>query len=330
MPAGFTHMTLARKSLGSLESDIGYKADVLLSAQLGTYLMGSLGPDLPYMGFLDDLIPLPSQFNHIADELHKKETTSIPFAALAEAKDLHSQGNIEVAQSIFAFFTGYLSHVVADGFTHPFVRDRVGNYGPETKDPHRILEMKIDVLALDYYLKQEVNGVSPQTVLAMFENCKHRTEIFECYSKNLEKFHAQSLSSEKLEQLSLGMIRMLNSAEGDFPSWYRDILGNRGFAYFTYEEVKNNEEEIRTLKEACDAKNNGIIYNSLSLDPVDIFDDVFPRFLKHMPKVIEAAYSYVFENGPEFSSLVPAINLDTGRLLIAEDLKNKPAFWELV
>lgn len=330
MPAGFTHMTLSRKALDEITSEDGLDAKLLLKEHLGTFLMGSVGPDIPYMSNFDDLNPLTDEeLNKVADGLHQHHTITIPLAGLELAKARVKEGKLPEAEALFAFYMGYISHIIGDGFTHPFVRDRVGDYGPTTKVAHRTLEMKLDVLVLDKYLNLEANGVAPQRDLTAFDNCEFKSEIFESYSKFLKDFHNKNVTASKLNNLAEGMIRALGAAEGRYPKWYTMNLGSKGISYMDLEDIKREEQEIRTLKRAIDADEKGILHNSLSLIDVDVFDDIFPRYFGYMPKIIEAAYLYVFEDGPLYTDLLPEINLDTGRLLTSTTLKDTPRFWEL-
>ncbi|GEM_PF-1028947 len=328
MPAGLAHMTLSRIALDHLTSPNGQRAKALLKAQIGAYLVGCVGPDLPYMGQFDDL-DIRDSFGHIADALHTENTTSLPLSGLQEARALAAGGQIDLAHAFFAFYMGYISHVIGDGFTHPFVRDRVGDYSDKTKKAHRALEMQLDVLVLDKYLGIEANGVSPQDDLTFFADCEFQKEIFESYSRYLKAYFKKDLDADRLAKLTEGMIRALDLAESKYFDWYTIPLGEMALVYINLDDIKKNEKEIRTLDRAIDADEKGIIYNSLGLDDIDVFDDIFPKFFAYMPRIIEAAYSYVFENGPDYTHLIPEINLDNGRLLTQQDMKNKPALWEL-
>lgn len=328
MPAGFTHMTLSRIAVDKVLPQ-NHSAVFLLKKELGAYINGSVAPDIPYMSPFDDLNPFDNQ-DHIADTIHAHDTMTIPYAGLREAKKHFQAGKVELAQAFFAYYLGYLSHVVLDGFTHPFIRDRVGDYGPKTKVAHRDLEMKIDVLVLDHFLGQQANGVSPQEDLSLFEDCAFQDEIFEFYSQKLKEFHSKTITGPKLKKLSAGMSRALSIAEGRFPKWYSLASKDRGISYMNLSEVKKEEVTIRTLEKAIDGDEKGILYNSISNVKIDVFDDVFPKYLAFFPKVIAGVYEFVFTNGEKLEELVPAINMDTGRPLASTSLRDKPALWELV
>lgn len=328
MPAGLAHMTLSRIALDHLTSPNGQRAKALLKAQIGAYLVGCVGPDLPYMGQFDDL-KIKDAFGHIADALHTENTISLPLAGLQDARDLAADGKIDLANALFAFYMGYISHVIGDGFTHPFVRDRVGDYSDKTKTAHRALEMQLDVLVLDKYLGIEANGISPQDDLTFFEDCEFQKEIFESYSRYLKTYFKKDLDADRLAKLTEGMIRALDLAEGKHFDWYSIALGERALVYMNLGEIKKREKEIRTLGRAIDADEKGIVYNSMGLSDIDVFNDIFPKYFSYMPKIIEAAYLHVFENGPDYSHLIPEINLDNGRLLSQQDMKFQPRLWEL-
>jgi hypothetical protein len=328
MPAGYTHMTLSKMATNYLTTEVGTDAKFLLKKEMGPYLLGCVGPDLPYMGLFDDL-KISSEHDHIADQLHTQHTIDIPVNGLILARQYAEGGNLPLARSVYAFYVGYLSHVIADGFTHPFIRDRVGDYGPKTKVAHRKLEVELDVLVLDHFLGVEANDISPQKDLTFFDNCAFKNEIFESYSKLLKDFHNMDLTAEQLSGLAKGMITALNLAEGNV-KWYSLGMGKIGLAYLDLDDAKKREKEIRTLCKAIDADEKGIIYNSLGLEEIDVINDIFPKYFAYMPKVIEATYDFVFNTGADFTHLVPPINLDTGRLLTSTTLTDKPYFWEIV
>jgi len=51
-------------------------------------------------------------------------------------------------------------------------------------------------------------------------------------------------------------------------------------------------------------------------------------FQKFIP-IAQKAYSFVYEDGPVLTETdIPAINLDTGRLINDNDLNNVPEFWK--
>jgi len=330
MPAGITHMTLSRVALDDLTSEIGQKAQMLLGQQFGPYLSGSLAPDIPYMGnFVNN--PITSQYDSIADELHHSKTLQIPLHGLRLAQTEFRAGNKVYSRELFAFYTGYLSHAIADGTIHPFIRDMVGDYSPSTKTKHRALEMKLDVLVAKKYLGVEQNGVSLQQQLSYIKDAKFRDELYITFSQFLKTIHNLDLPADYLIKLADGILTALNFAEGHFFKWYTvDLkMGDNAVAYMDLEDVEKEREKITKYSEPIDSKEKGNLKNYLWKDEVSFFEDAVPQYFKIFPNLIEAAYSFVFMDGADIETLIPEVNFDTGRLAINNDLNNKAALYEV-
>ncbi|OFZ01666.1 MAG: hypothetical protein A2Z97_04395 [Bdellovibrionales bacterium GWB1_52_6] len=76
-----------------------------------------------------------------------------------------------------------------------------------------------------------------------------------------------------------------------------------------------------------DAEQKGLTSNFMKKDTVHFFDDVIMRYFDRFPEVIVAGYDWVFNGKVPDRSLVPAIDLDNGRLLLANNLAEMPALW---
>ena len=323
VPAGITHISLSRLSLDRISQE-AITAKIILNAEIGPYLLGCVGPDIPYMGNFENN-PF-SNNNDVADSLHYHKTNQLPLQGLALAKKEFTDGNSELADSLFAFFIGYASHLIADGIIHPFVRDMVGDYEPNKK-AHRSLEMKLDVLVATKLLGVEVNRVSLQDDLGWIESCQNIDKVLEAFSTLIKDIHGKNLSVAKLSDLAGGMMLALDIAEGQFPEWYRSFAGKQALAYMNQEEVHAEEASLTTLTLPKDAEEKGLIQNFMNKNEVRFFEDVIPQYFALFPSVIEGAYRFVYENGPEITELIPAINLDTGRMIANQDLKETPALW---
>lgn len=323
MPAGITHISLSRLSLDRISQD-SITAKIILNSEIGPFLLGCVGPDIPYMGNFENN-PF-SNNKDVADSLHYHETNQLPLQGLALAKKELEAGNTAVADSLFAFFIGYASHLIADGIIHPFVRDMVGDYEPNQK-AHRRLEMKLDVLVATKLLGVEINGVSLQDDLLWIESCPHMDKVLGAFSTLIKEIHGKDLSITKISDLAGGMKLALDIAEGQFPEWYRSFGGKQALAYMNKDEVHTEEADLTTLTLPKDAAEKGLLQNFMNKKEVHFFEDVIPQYFTLFPKVIEGAYKFVYENGPEITDLIPAINLDTGRMITHQDLKETPALW---
>ncbi len=61
------------------------------------------------------------------------------FQSFVRLKELKGQLDVGIHYHMFTFFLGYISHVLADGIIHPFVRDKVGEYSEKDDFMNRTL-----------------------------------------------------------------------------------------------------------------------------------------------------------------------------------------------
>jgi hypothetical protein len=147
MPSGYTHCILAQEfNERSKHGNTNLK--FLLQEKIRYFQLGALGPDLAY----SQQIKMSDQ-KKVSDKLHYEFTNQVPLRAFEKIKAL-PESNIK--DELFCFFLGYLSHLVADGVIHPFIRDKVGDYEANAT-AHRVLEMNLDVILMHEFSKQK-NG----------------------------------------------------------------------------------------------------------------------------------------------------------------------------
>jgi hypothetical protein len=236
------------------------------------------------------------------------------------------QKNNKKAQALFAFYLGYCSHFTADGMIHPYVRDKVGDY-EDAKKEHRILEMKLDVFVANKFMGTEVNGLDFQDELDWIKECEFKTDIFESYSDLLYKNYGSKVTAEHVQGWVSAMERVFSLAEGEFPKWYREFLGDPGFVFKNYGELISEEGACLTLQKPIDAKKHGMTSNFLRKRNVHFFNDVVAGYFDRFPLFIQIAYEAVFEGSGNILTLLPEINFDNGRLVADNHLSEKPALW---
>lgn len=324
MPSGITHLILSRTVLDNISNLKDGAILALLSREKGAFLLGSVAPDLPYLSIADS--DIFSDQTAIADDLHTKHTNAVPLQGLLQAKQQAELKNIKLAEALFAFYLGYCSHFTADGLIHPFVRDKVGDY-EVAKNEHRILEMKLDVFVANKFMGTEVNGIDFQDDLDWIEDCSFKTEIFESYSGLLNSHYGCTMDSEHVQDWYSAMQRVFSLAEGEFPKWYREFLGNPGFVFKNYEDLVNEEAACLSLQKPIDANKQGLTSNFLGKEKVHFFDDVTKGYFDRFPLIIKKSYEAVFEGSGNIFGLLPEINFDNGRFLADNRLSEKPALW---
>ena len=175
MAGCYTHLTLVSKLIDKrVLKSIGIDAPIskLLREWSNYALLGTVSPDLPYLGF----------GKRWADRFHYEKTSQIVREGLVTLfgkpfDDVNTQKQI-------AWLFGYVTHLVTDLYIHPVIEMKVGPYA-ENATEHRICEMNQDV----WILKKE-----------MFDDVG-RCEIFDntiktCTENGAERYFVDEVISE--------------------------------------------------------------------------------------------------------------------------------------
>lgn len=323
MPSGITHMMLSRKSLEDLQDVKHGKIADILNLERGAFIMGSVGPDLPY-------VPAFLPNNALADSFHTANTNKIPLAGLARARKLYTEGKSQDAKAVFALFVGYCSHLCADGIIHPFVRDMVGDY-ETAKVEHRTLEVKLDVVLADYFFDGDCATIDIHDELDALQDSQSEDLLYSSYQEVVnENFPGYDLDSAQVKRWVKGM-RLMFEFTGStvFPHFYRSMMGGKGLSHEDIKDIRQEKEKLIILKDPKPHDGKDLPHNFLQKETVNLIEDVIPMYFKVFPKIAVAAYEYVFEEGAVPTETILEINLDTGRLLVATDFNKGPAYKDL-
>ena len=145
MASGITHILLMKNLDGKIENT---RLKNILAFSKDFLQVGAIAPDLPYASIADDDFFFTTQ-SELADKFHYSDTNQIPLKALRMLKKKKNTFSKATLRHMFSFYIGYISHLIANGIIHPFVRDKVGDYA-QNQTAHRKLEMQLDVLFFDY------------------------------------------------------------------------------------------------------------------------------------------------------------------------------------
>ena len=322
--SGITHILLM-KYLQNMLPDNDLKME--LASGRDFLQVGAVAPDLPYASIADNDFFFSNQ-SELADKFHYEKTNLVALNGLKEIMQTPAL-TIKEKRYLFCFFIGFISHIIADGIIHPFIRDKVGNY-KENQTAHRVLEMQLDVLfyyhitlksndpiQLNYSnihdeLKNFDDDVYPEVdkVLSIF-----RMMIYEVYNLYYTK--------EKILGWVTGLHRMFGVTEGKHPSIYRGLPFIGNFLFSNYEDLLGKYDNILTLTKPKDRPTN-----FLNKPKIHFFDDCVQKFYNTFIPVANKAYNYINSNGELLSEFdIPQIDLDTGRLLANNNLNMVPAFW---
>ncbi len=328
MPSGVTHILLVKHLQEQLQPD-----DILrhrLAAARDFFQVGAVAPDLPYASIADDDFFFETE-SDLADKFHYEKTNAVPLLALQRIHARKAELSQPDLRSFYAFFIGYVSHVIADGLVHPFVRDTVGDYH-EHQTEHRVLEMQLDVLFYRFLnfrsgspgefnysnIHKELKNLTPQQypilsqVMTLF-----RDTIRDVYGTD------HDYDIDTIQGWITGLYRMFDIAEGEHPAIYRDIGLISDFLFPTYDELRQNAEDLLTVRKPIDREEN-----FLHKPRIHFFDDAVPKFYEVFIPIARKAHDAIFGDGPLLDENdVPPIDLDTGRYLANNSLDEVPPLW---
>ncbi|MES2803278.1 MAG: zinc dependent phospholipase C family protein [Bdellovibrionota bacterium] len=325
MPSGLTHILLA-KTFNENTSFKNEDLEDLLAAKNKVFQLGALAPDLAYSQQMP-LADLMGDEDECADLFHYERTNQIPLKAFEKIKSLPFG---KTKDTLFCFFLGYVAHLVADGIIHPFVRDKVGNYEDNSSD-HRALEMRLDAIFLDYITSKY--GTSVDLNVAGIQdqigdvNEADRKIISESFSSLIAEVYTKKIAPKEIVDWVSDLHSIFNTAASKNNCYYAYIPGMKSYLYNDAKKVLSDKERDLWLR-VGDAK--GRAQNFLGRD-VHFLNDCVPQFYRYFGEMALQAYLFCYEDGlPIPADRLEAINLDTGRLLLADggkDLNSAVAYW---
>jgi hypothetical protein len=136
MPGAFAHITAVNLAFTESYFDkltLPLVAKNALRKYQNYLELGCVSPDLPYLKLADRVQ------NRWADKMHHQHVGDMIRALIRQVQ--HTRG--EEQDKLFAWVSGYLSHVIADITIHPVIEKRVGHYAAN-KLQHRLCEMHQD------------------------------------------------------------------------------------------------------------------------------------------------------------------------------------------
>ena len=137
MPATYAHLMITEKALERFVGDEAIDGKLRGFALTHSHfvLLGSVGPDYPYLDFFQ-----PKQKDW-ADHMHYRHTGDVIKSMAQKLVQLWRAGSRGEEFAVpFCWTLGYLSHVTGDLVVHPVVMNIVGEYKGHEKE-HRRCEM---------------------------------------------------------------------------------------------------------------------------------------------------------------------------------------------
>lgn len=333
MPSGISHMLFSYYL--PFDEDSPYRNKI--KANTRYFQIGSIAPDLPYAGIIDDSF-FESE-NDLANLFHftspDQDTTlspnKIPLLGLTHLKnEIRPQVNKRECDALFWFLVGYASHVIADGVCHPFVMDKVGRYEGQNKTSHRVLEMGIDVLVFEHFTSESGHAVEASyagrdSFIRGFNEMKYAPFAVIHFAEFINSIYAYEVPPEKIHGWISGMSRLFCLSTGKWPDWIRQIENTVPFIFREIEDVEGNRDDYLVLE-----KPEFWERNFLGVQRIHFLDDCLPRYNHLMKSFLDKAYDFVYGNGPQINENdLPAFSLDTGRSVNDPDnILLTPVLWE--
>lgn len=146
MAGCYTHITIVSKIFDKrVFKKIGLAVPIskILREWSNYALLGSIAPDLPYLGFGKEW----------ADKFHYEQTSQIVREGLVELFD-KPLDDVRTHKQI-AWLFGYAAHLVTDLYIHPVIEKKVGPY-VENATEHRTCEMNQDVWIMKKEMSEDV------------------------------------------------------------------------------------------------------------------------------------------------------------------------------
>jgi len=302
------------------------------------FQIGSIAPDLPYGAiadndFLENEAFLANLF-HFTEKRQGLEQSPnrLPLLGLTRVKELMQQGAAKrECNALFWFLVGYISHVVADGICHPYVMDKVGRYEGSNKADHRALEMGIDVLLFKHFTVDSGHAIEAayagmDTFINEFNQRRYANFIFEHFAGLIEDVYAERFTQNEINGWVTGISRIFCLSTGKWPDWFRRRDTTEPFVFRQIDDLQGREDDYLVLE-----KPQFWDRNFRNTPTVHLLHDCLPHFNHLMKSVLDKAYAYVYNSGPQIiEDDFPAFSLDTGRTVNDPDnIALAPLLWEV-
>lgn len=325
MASGITHILLMKCLDDKIDNT---RLKNILASSIDFLQVGAIAPDLPYASIADKDFFFSTE-SKLADKFHYEDTNEIPLRGLRMLKKRKNSLPKKTLRYMFSFYIGYISHLIADGIIHPYVRDMVGDY-KENQTAHRKLEMELDVLFFNYItrfsghpIELNYSNIHDEFINFYTDFYPETKTVVDSFSELIYEVYKWDCPPEEILSWVKGLHRMFGVAEGDHPAIYKNVGFVNDFLFSNYNELVHKYDDILTLIKPKDR-----VENFIKIPKVHFFDDCIPQFYIKFIPVLNKSYQYVFNSGPELTAAdISRIDFDTGRDLANKDLDNIPSYW---
>lgn len=312
MPGAYCHLTLVNCLVNSQSlsrADLPTNAQKALMTHTKYCELGAVSPDYPYMDALS------AGSKEWADVQHHKIKGAIKANIIhTGVKALRIMSGVTQARC-FAWFCGYVSHIVADVTIHPVVNLKVGYYEEGNQSAHRRMEMHEDVYIYHERYGSEI-GIS-EHVNSQFRGC--------CDPKSNESLHPD-IRGFWAVLLKESYPRIYDETPPQIDKWHRSFL-------FLIDRVAEEGQTFFLPSRHLEA--NGLLYPAQGtvdrqyIDDLDTpcgrmnYDAVFDRALGNIGKVWGLLGKAVYADDNDFLTKIDVWDLDLGAKVF-----NEKVMWE--
>lgn len=308
MPGAFAHITLVNEasSTNNLNSiELNNKAYDSLLSWLEYIELGAVSPDYPYLA-------LTEKHKSWADFIHfKYKTKEMILKGIEEIKNIQDE---EEQQKLFAWFCGFVAHIITDVVIHPVVELKVGLYEGNEK-AHRVCEMHQDAyiysrlnlgeIGMAEHLKSGIATCNDEGNMELiYKPLKILWgKMFE--SANPEEFKNNKPEIDKWHHSFYSIVNISEEGNNLFPL-ARHIAVKQGLTYPLKDAIE--DQYIKNIKVPHHKKMN--------------YDDVFDKAIQEVLKSWKLLGDAIYENKNEYLTFFDNWNLDNGR-----DKNSNLVFW---
>jgi hypothetical protein len=307
MPGAYAHLTIVGllSSSNELDSVENFPVAAKISILDNTNFcdLGAVSPDYPYLQILDANACL------WADLMHHQSIDKMIISGVEAIRMLDDNRRPKV----FAWFLGFVSHIVADMTVHPVVELKVGQY-EQNKSHHRKCEMhqdsyifpRINVgnVGASEYLDSGIATCS-ETGGSMRLNKAVRSTweymLRECYPDQYRS------NAPKINNWHKYFLTTVDAAEegSQLFAIARHVAVETGLTYPRYNKI--DAQYISGLETPEGAMH---------------YDEIFGRAQKNTLRMWALLASAVYENSEAYKEFIGDWSLDTGR-----DSNNNLVYW---
>ena len=304
MAGAFTHMAVVGNALESFPP--GKKFGDILRTYRNFLTLGSVSPDIPYLGHLALKGPV------WADIMHYYNTNGIINNGVHSLSVAQKKGKDWECQ--LAWLAGFIAHLVADATIHPIVECIAGPYtDADSRSTHSECEMIQDVMIFKEVMNIDLVGTEWTNLLRTCTPHKSFEKVAAFWTNHakvncpfVEKFDSGSIIKSYIDELDT-----VDSIHG-LAAAFRHLGIN--YVYRTYSDLKKNSPELVDKYYYNVRLPNGRTGSFKT--------EGFERSVKHLSDVWSKLDRFLFsiDNIPE---IIPNWNLDTG----VDQNKNIVTYW---